>query len=72
MKYIVLLASMLFQLCTAIIQIELKKSLAKNHSDLLLKLKLMQINSKNRSERKKKGGFFSFLEEKEIPLHQQV
>jgi len=71
MKYIVLLASILFKLCLAIFQIELKKSVAKNHSDYLLKLKLIQINSTRRRERKAKG-FFSFLEEKEIPLHQQV
>ena len=49
-----------------LIQIELKKSLAKYHSEYLMSLKLQQIFKQKRSK------FTSFLEEKEITLHQQV
>lgn len=49
-----------------LIQIELKKSLAKYHSEYLMSLKLQQIYKQKRSK------FTSFLEEKEITLHQQV
>jgi len=46
------------------IQIELKKSTAKYHHEYLKALKFMQVNQKNE--------FTSFLEEKDISLHQQV
>lgn len=46
------------------IQIELKKSTAKYHHEYLKSLKFMQVNQKDR--------FSSFLEEKDISLHQQV
>ena len=49
-----------------LIQIELKKSLAKYHSEYLMTLKLQQILKRKGSK------FTSFLEEKEITLHQQV
>lgn len=46
------------------IHIELKKSTAKYHHEYLKSLKFMQVNQKNQ--------FSSFLEEKDISLHQQV
>jgi len=48
-----------------LIQIELKKSLAKFHHEYLKSLKFMQVYTKNEI-------FTSFLEEKDVPLHQQV
>ncbi len=48
------------------IQIELKKSEANYHHEYLKSLKFMQINSKSKEK------FSSFLEEKDISLHQQV
>ena len=71
MKCILFLVCFLVEFSFSLVQIELKKSLAKNHSYYLMKLKLMQISSKKRALHKA-NGFFSFLEEKEIPLHQQV
>ena len=53
---------------SSLIQIELKKSMAKYHTEYLLNLKFHQINTYSKSYDK----FASFLEEKEIPLHQQV
>jgi len=46
------------------IHIELKKSTAKYHHEYLKALKFMQINRLDK--------FSSFLEEKDISLHQQV
>ena len=69
MKCILFLVCFLVEFSFSLVQIELKKSLAKNHSDYLMNLKLMQISSKKRALHKAHG-FFSFLEE--IPLHQQV
>jgi len=46
------------------IHIELKKSTAKYHHEYLKTLKFMQINRIDK--------FSSFLEEKDISLHQQV
>jgi len=70
MKQFVLIHLLIFYIyltfSNCLIQIELKKSLAKYHSEYLMTLKLQQIL-------KKKGSHFSsFLEEKEITLHQQV
>jgi len=48
-----------------LIQIELKKSVAKFHNQYLKTLKFIQVYSKNEF-------FTSFLEDKEVPLHQQV
>jgi len=48
------------------IQIELKKSEAKYHHEYLKSLKFMQINSRTKKK------YSSFLEEKDISLHQQV
>lgn len=48
----------------AFIHIELKKSTAKYHHEYLKSLKFLQVNGKNK--------FSSFLEEKDISLHQQV
>ena len=53
-------------LTNCLIQIELKKSMAKYHSEYLMTLKLQQILKRKGSK------FTSFLEEKEITLHQQV
>jgi hypothetical protein len=49
------------------VQIELKKSTAKYHHEYLKSLKFMQTNIYG-----KKEVFSSFLEEKDISLHQQV
>jgi hypothetical protein len=49
------------------VQIELKKSTAKYHHEYLKALKFMQTNKYGRKE-----VFSSFLEEKDISLHQQV
>jgi hypothetical protein len=49
------------------VQIELKKSTAKYHHEYLKALKFMQTNKYG-----KKEVFTSFLEEKDISLHQQV
>ena len=48
MKCIFYIVSILLEVCFAFIQIELKKSVAKNHSDYLMKLKLMQIYTKKK------------------------
>jgi len=49
------------------VHIELKKSTAKYHHEYLKALKFMQTNNYG-----KKEVFTSFLEEKDISLHQQV
>lgn len=51
----------------AFVQIELKKSTAEYHHKYLKALKFMQTNMYG-----KKEVFSSFLEEKDISLHQQV
>ena len=68
MKCIFYKVSILLEVCFAFIQIELKKSVAKNHSDYLMKMKLMQIYTKKKAQCILKG-YSSFLEEKEISLH---
>jgi hypothetical protein len=50
--------------CVSVVHIELKKSTAKYHSDYLKSLKFLQKNIINPVS--------SFLEEKDISLHQQV
>ena len=58
---------LLLQNSLCFVHIELKKSEAKYHHDYLKSLKFMQVNSQ-----KFKNNFSSFLEEKDISLHQQV
>jgi hypothetical protein len=62
-----LIVTMFFALlnfCSSVVHIELKKSTAKYHSDYLKSLKFIQKNIINPVS--------SFLEEKDISLHQQV
>jgi hypothetical protein len=63
-KYLVLVVLLtLFYLNDCFVHIELKKSTAKYKSEYLKSLKFQQLNIINPS---------SFLEEKDISLHQQV
>ncbi len=67
MKQLFLLLSILSQFISfneCLVQIELKKSMAKFHHEYLKNLKFVQINSER--------FLSSFLEEKETPLHKQV
>lgn len=58
---------LLMQQTKSFVQIELKKSTAKYHHEYLKALKFMQTNIYG-----KKEVYSSFLEEKDISLHQQV
>lgn len=60
-------SALLIQDTLEFVQIELKKSTAKYHHEYLKALKFMQTNKYG-----KKEIFSSFLEEKDISLHQQV
>ena len=60
-------ATLLVQETMSFVQIELKKSTAKYHHEYLKALKFMQTNLYGKKEL-----FSSFLEEKDISLHQQV
>jgi hypothetical protein len=62
---IALIQLLLINNITTITHIELKKSSAKYHHEYLQSLKFMQLNSN-------KSAYTSFLEEKDINLHQQV
>ena len=64
---ICLISTLLMQETLSFVQIELKKSTAKYHHEYLKALKFMQTNIYG-----KKEVFSSFLEEKDISLHQQV
>jgi len=80
--YVVVITILLINKSSCLTSIELKKSLANYHTEYLLNLKFQQI-SKYRREEKNDGEIFnesqlylkkfsSFLEEKDISLHQQV
>jgi hypothetical protein len=69
MKHTLYLSILVFLLTwsfsESLIQIELKKSVAKFHHKYLQSFKFIQVNSQTEI-------FTSFLEEKDVPLHQQV
>jgi len=64
--YIYLLVLIIsFSISDCLVQIELIKHMAKFHHQYLKALKFTQVSSKSTI-------YSSFLEEKDVPLHQQV